>query len=62
MCALARTRNVRIGEETYQELFKLKSLIQAMRGRNMTYDEMISEMLGLYQNLIKGTKVIKDDK
>jgi predicted CopG family antitoxin len=58
---MSKTRNIRISEETYQELFKLKSLLQAMRGKNITYDEVIGEMVGLYQSLVKGTKIVKEN-
>jgi hypothetical protein len=46
-------KNLRLLRETHQELYKLKSLAQVAKGKNVTYDELLHDMIAIYQTVIK---------
>ena len=54
-------RNIRISRQIYRELLKLKALSEVAKERKVSFDELLSEMIALYQNvvkeLIKGLKI-----
>lgn len=56
---MKRYKNIRISEEVHTELFKLKSLAALYHGRVVSYDDLLRDMIGLYQSVINGMKIKK---
>jgi hypothetical protein len=53
----AKYTNIRLKRSTYEELMKLKRIVEISEGRTITYDEIIKAMMVPIQDSVRGLQL-----